>query len=333
MKKYLLTFFIIFINLNINAEIFTTMTLNVENLFDTYDDLNKDDKAFLPISKKLSEEHKNSCKKIRVKTWKDECLYLDWNEKVKDAKLKNISDLIVAYKNNGPDIIFLQEIENNNILDQLFSLLKPYGYIDKVLLEGNDYRGIDNAFISKFPIKDSRLHFIKFDGKFSNKDTRPILEASININGSIVRFYGVHFPAPFLNFAMRDSAFVALNQLLMKHNDPSIAAGDFNVTREEAFKENTFYDQEKYWDIAHHIGCNECLGTYYYAPNNDWSFLDTILVSKKRNIYFISNKIGLHKTPINMDPENSKPLGFNALSLKGVTDHIPMIAEIELRNN
>ena len=28
----------------------------------------------------------------------------DFKEKVKDAKLKNISDLIVAYKNNGPDM-------------------------------------------------------------------------------------------------------------------------------------------------------------------------------------------------------------------------------------
>ena len=32
---------------------FSAMTLNVDNLFDTYDDKNKDDKAYLPIELKL----------------------------------------------------------------------------------------------------------------------------------------------------------------------------------------------------------------------------------------------------------------------------------------
>jgi len=328
MHKYIYLTLLIFSIVNLQADSFSVMSFNVENLFDTQDDFKKDDKAFLPLSKKQLNKHKQSCKRIRVQVWKDECLYLDWNETVKDAKLNNILNLIIAYEDSGPDVIVFQEIENNNILEQLFNLLEPYGYSDYKLLEGNDYRGIDNAVISKYPIKDSRLHYIKFSGEFSNKDSRPILDVLIDINGTNVRFYGVHFPAPYLNFQMRESAFIALNQLLIDNKEPSVALGDFNVIRTEAKSRNTFYNQEIFWEISHHVGCNSCKGTYYYAPNNDWSFLDAILVSKGRNISFMPESIKLHATSINMDKDNIKPVGFDVDTLEGVSDHIPLVAKI-----
>ena len=328
MHKYIYLTFLIFSIVNLQADSFSVMSFNVENLFDTQDDFKKDDKAFLPLSKKQLNKHKQSCKRIRVQVWKNECLYLDWNETVKDAKLINILNLIIAYEDSGPDVIVFQEIENNNVLQQLFNLLEPYGYSDYKLLEGNDYRGIDNAVISKYPIKDSRLHYIKFSGEFSNKDSRPILDVLIDINGTNVRFYGVHFPAPYLNFQMRESAFIALNQLLIDNKEPSVALGDFNVIRTEAKSRNTFYNQEIFWEISHHVGCNSCKGTYYYAPNNDWSFLDAILVSKGRNISFMPESIKLHTTSINMDKDNIKPVGFDVDTLEGVSDHIPLVAKI-----
>ena len=128
---------------------FSAMTLNVDNLFDTLDDIKKDDKAYLPIEFKQSEAHKKSCNRIPVNSWKNECLYLDWNEETKNAKLRNIANSIISYGENGPDIIALQEVENNNILSQLFNLLKPYGYIDSVLIEGKDYRGESEARSNK----------------------------------------------------------------------------------------------------------------------------------------------------------------------------------------
>ena len=59
---------------------FSVMTLNVDNLFDTKDDKNKDDKAYLPIELKQSEAHKKSCNRIRVNSWKNECLYLGYED-------------------------------------------------------------------------------------------------------------------------------------------------------------------------------------------------------------------------------------------------------------
>ena len=51
------------------------MSINAQNLFDTIDDKGKDDKAFLPIEQKQSQEHKNSCNNISVKRWRMECFF------------------------------------------------------------------------------------------------------------------------------------------------------------------------------------------------------------------------------------------------------------------
>ena len=90
-----------------------------------------------------------------------------------------------------------------------------------------------------------------------------------------------------------------------------------------------FNKHSNLWEIAHFIGCIDCKGTYYYAPDNNWSFLDTILASKNRNISLIPETIQLLKTPINIDDDN-KPLRFSTKNFKGVSDHIPLLAKVRL---
>ena len=87
MIKFLnkLLFLNIFISLSLFGQEFSAMTLNVNNLFDTLDDASKDDKAYLPIEAKQSSKHKKSCNRITVKSWKNECLYLDWDKETKNA--------------------------------------------------------------------------------------------------------------------------------------------------------------------------------------------------------------------------------------------------------
>ena len=113
---------------------FSVMTYNTQNLFDTLDDPKKNDKAYLPIELKQSKKHIDSCKYISVKSWKDECLNLDWDDATKNAKLANLATEILKYDNSGPDILALQEVENLNILTQLFELLEPFGYKDFTLI-------------------------------------------------------------------------------------------------------------------------------------------------------------------------------------------------------
>ena len=112
---------------------------------------------------------------------------MDWNEEAKTKKILNIAKVVSSFGSNGADIIAFQEIENIIVLEDLFRELEPLGYVDFVLLEGKDYRGIDSAIISKFPIKKSKLHFVKFSSGFSTRDTRPILEVQIDLSGKTFR--------------------------------------------------------------------------------------------------------------------------------------------------
>ena len=332
MYKYLAIYFLaLFFSFPAQSDSsFSVMTLNVNNLFDELDDPKKDDKAYLPIELKQTNKHITSCNRVPVNSWKNECLYLDWDTETKDAKLKNLARDILLYDETGPDILALQEVENINILEQLYRLLEPYGYIDLELLESKDYRGIDTAIISKFEIIDSTLHYIKFSGEFEDKDTRPILDSTILINDKKIKVYNVHFPAGYHDVSMRIDSLNKLKKLLQMHNMPTVALGDFNVNTEEDSELFIYKDQEDLWDVAHSIGCADCKGTYYYSYGKSWSFLDTIFVSKQRNISYDADSIKLHITEHNAYKDSGKPIRFNAKSKTGVSDHLPMVARIKI---
>ena len=332
MYKYLAIYFLaLFFSFPAQSDSsFSVMTLNVNNLFDELDDPKKDDKAYLPIELKQTNKHINSCNRVPVNSWKNECLYLDWDTETKDAKLKNLARDILLYDETGPDILALQEVENINILEQLYRLLEPYGYIDLELLESKDYRGIDTAIISKFEIIDSTLHYIKFSGEFEDKDTRPILDSTILINDKKIKVYNVHFPAGYHDVSMRIDSLNKLKKLLQTHKMPTVALGDFNVNTEEDSELFIYKDQEDLWDVAHSIGCADCKGTYYYSYGKSWSFLDTIFVSKHRNISYDTDSIKIHITEHNAYKDSGKPIRFNAKSKSGVSDHLPMVARIKI---
>ena len=304
------------------------MSINAQNLFDTVDDPGKDDKAFLPIEMKQSKEHKNSCNSITVNRWRMECFFQDWDQETKNAKLNNLLEVIVSYDSNGADVIGLQEIENMNILEQLFNLLEPYGYKDFHLLESNDKRGVDTAFISKYKITNPKLHYVNFSPDFETIDTRPIFEVDINFNGKVLKFYNVHFPSNWHPVQMRIESFQKLKELISSHSEPSVALGDFNVNSKDDKKFNVYQNQEDFWKVAHREGCSSCLGTYYYSRGKSWDFLDTIMVSRNRGVEFVNGSLDVYKTKFNTYKNTGKPNWFNSDTKQGVSDHFPFVAEI-----
>ena len=331
MTRNIVSFILIFsISFIVYSDNITVMSINTQNLFDTLDDPLKDDKAFLPIEMKQSLKHKNSCNSITVKRWRMECFFQDWNEETKNAKLQNLLEVIVAYDTNGADVIGLQEVENMNILQQLFKLLEPYGYIDFKLLESTDKRGVDTAFISKYKISNPKLHYVNFSPNFETIDTRPIFEIDINFNEKTLKFYNVHFPSNFHPAQMRIESFQKLKELIASHNMPSVALGDFNLTDKDDNKYNVYKNQEDYWYVAHREGCSSCLGTYYYGKGKTWDYLDTIMVSRNRGIKFIDGTIDVFKIKFNTYKNTGKPHWFNPETKRGVSDHFPIVAEIKL---
>ncbi len=325
-----------------HVESVTVMSFNVQNLFDNFDDPNKDDKAYLPIAAKQNRAHIAACEEIAVDSWRDECLNLDWSEATIDHKLDVLAATIRQVNNGaGPDIIALQEIENASILNRLRSeKLADLGYLPAILIEGSDLRGIDVAFLSKLPLAaDAVLHPLSLP-EFPERqgDTRGVLQATFQLpDGSLLTGFSVHFPAPFHPTGMRIAAYrhlAALREALPEDHH-AFAAGDFNTTSTEDAREGILDEYARpVWTLAQDIGCQDCEGTHFYRSNSTWSFLDMIFFSPASGAKATGNirgdSVQIANRVAAQRGENGTPERYRAEYLTGVSDHWPLVATIEL---
>lgn len=320
------------------------MALNVQNLFDNLDDPGKDDKAYLPIAAKQSTAHKEECAQIRNKHWRKECLELDWSDDAVTHKLSVLARVIRQVNNGqGPDVIALQEVENEHILERLRNEhLTELGYKKSILIEGTDNRGIDVAFLSKLPMVGSpKLHplQIKTHGERA-RDTRGVLEARFQMpDGSTLIGYSVHFPAPYHPTDMRIAAYEHLQSLrdALPEDALVFAAGDFNTTSTEDSREKLLDKMVRPdWEVAHDY-CEGCQGTYYYRPDDNWSFLDMILVSGTKSEYAAwqiqPGSVLIANTLPEQVTDQGTPARYQAASRQGASDHWPLILTLGYRSN
>ena len=319
----------------------TLMSFNAQNLFDNIDDPGKDDKAYLPAAAKQDADHIAACNEIGVEGWRNECLDLDWNDAAVDHKLATLATTIRQVNaGRGADIIAFQEVENIRILERLRNEhLAELGYQPAVLVEGNDVRGIDVAFLSKYPLANKPvLHpFAVPDFPDRAGDTRGVLQADFVLpDGAILTGFAVHFPAPYHPTPMREAAYAHLNALraALPDDRPAFALGDFNTTSTEDEREALL---DRYargqWTVAHELGCGDCKGTYYYRPDDNWSFLDMILFSPARGEN-ATGRIRANSVAIaNANPAQVSAFGtpehYDSAEQTGVSDHWPIIATVE----
>ena len=320
----------------------TVMTFNAQNLFDNVDDPGKDDKAYLPLAAKQTPQHVAACNQIEVESWRNECLYLDWNVAAIATKLEHLAATIRQVDDGaGADIILFQEVENVRILNRLRrEYLDGLGYRPAILVEGDDTRGIDVAMLSKYPLlEEPRLHPLAVP-EFPDRagDTRGVLEATFLLpNGAELTAFAVHFPAPFHPTGMRVAAYRHLNGLLdgLQDHRHAIAAGDFNTTSSEDTREGLLDDYVRpHWIVAHDVGCGDCDGTYYYARDDNWSFLDMILFAPARGADTTARIRGESVQIANAYKPQTTAAGTPQRHVSadgtGVSDHWPMIATIEV---
>ena len=320
----------------------TIMSFNVENLFDNTDDPGKDDKAYLPLAAKQNAAHVAACSEISVDRWRDECLQLDWSDAVIEHKLGAIARAIRQVgAGRGADIIALQEVENRGILERLRTeYLAELGYRPAILVEGADLRGIDVAFLSRLPLAgEPVLHPLELPD-FPDRvgDTRGVLQADFELpDGSILTGFSVHFPAPFHPTQMRVAAWTHLAALraALPDNHHAFAAGDFNTTSGEDQRESLLDRFARpYWTVAHDVGCVGCRGTQYYARDDTWSFLDMILFAPACCAETTARIRADSVAIANGDPAqvsaSGTPERYDAVAQRGVSDHWPMIATIEV---
>jgi len=326
---------------NADDRVVTIMTFNVENLFDASDDPGKDDHTYLPRAVKDDPAHIAKCETIDVDRWREECLELDWNEDAVDFKLRQVASAILQVNDGrGPDIVALQEVENAGILTRLSrDYLAAAGYGDAILIEGQDLRGIDVAFLTRLPlVAEPVLHPLDLS-RFRDRarDTRGLLEATFELpGGRRLTGFSVHFPAPYHPIEMREVAYDRLNELRAKvPGDHFVfASGDFNTPRREQVETSIMNDRVRpQWTVAHEQGCEGCKGTNYWATGDSWSFLDMILYSPARSkgsqwrlsdggVFVADAASGQMNTEGTVNR-------FNLDAREGVSDHLPLVVTLE----
>lgn len=138
-----------------NRLIFRAAFYNVENLFDTIDDPQKDDAEFLPGSR------------------------IAWNSQRYYTKIDHLSEVIAALGGDQPAaIIGLCEVENELVTGDLIhsSKLLPFGY-SAIQFNSPDERGIENVLIyDEDQFRPVFFRPIRVDiSSFNSDQTRDIL--------------------------------------------------------------------------------------------------------------------------------------------------------------
>ena len=141
---------------------------------------------------------------FRVVTWNVENFFDSRNDPDTGDEVYNgaqvnakISQLATVLNAIDADFVALQEVENLSLLQRLvMEGLPERGYVDWGLMDGFDGRGIDVAFISRFPVDNvvSQLGE-SFEGPTGERQffTRDAVEAFVNVNGTTVVVMTSHF--------------------------------------------------------------------------------------------------------------------------------------------
>ncbi len=329
---------------------FWVLSYNVENLFDIEDDPDKDDQAYLPLEKKQTEAHQTLCKKVPQRKWREECLYQDWNQKNLDFKLEQLTKVLKAVnEGNGPEVVLLGEIENKNVLEKWRA-----GYLSGmeysiVHIEGPDRRGIDNAMLTRFPVKHAKLHSIEIPKSLREKSTRGelyplrgILQVDLSLpTGEDLTVFLVHFPNPQHKKALRLLAIERLNQLIgtLPAERLYIAGGDFNISADEEARVGHYKKLNEKYLVSHLVTKLAYPGTNYYAPKRSWSYLDALVFSKslspesKSRWHVELDTIQTLKVgKFQVDSEGKPSRLVIGPEPFGVSDHLPLIVRLQKKN-
>jgi len=243
-------------------------------------------------------------------------------------KLSRVAKGILQVQNGqGPDILFVEEVENINALNQLRDReLASAGYKTVSLLESDDERGIDVGIISRFPIAgEAKLHKMPFSDV---NPTRGILEVPLKLpNGKILRAFAVHFPSQANPVEQRKAAAELLRDLMTHANaDYVVAGGDTNVKNSEEDREKIYSGIFKDFQVTHLVAPGKWPGSYFY--NDRWDYLDAILTREKVMLPDTANTPKSAETQLN---DNGSPKRFSKTDGTGISDHLPVYVELSLQ--
>ncbi len=313
---------------------FVVMSYNVENLFDTINDPDKDDDDFLPLGKQK------------------------WTKERFSHKLKQLSKVIATLNSkNLPSIIGLYEIENKAVVEALAatgSLQK--GKYEVVQYESPDKRGIDVAMMyrkNKFTVLSSNAIYVRLPEE-PPYPTRDILytKGLVGKSDTLHLFFN-HWPSRRGGAGESEINRIATAALLRNSVDSLfnilpeariIIMGDFNDYPDNFSITKTLgadtipllYKKSGLFNLTYGYEKNN-EGTYNFK--GDWGMLDQFIVSygllkAQKSLHLNINSARILKEQwmlyTNKENNESKPNSTfgGEKYFGGYSDHLPIFMEL-----
>ena len=319
------------------------MFYNVENLFDTNDDPNKDDKDFLPDG------------------------FMNWTTRKYKKKLRNIASVITAVGGmQSPALVGLCEVENDSVITDLInhSPLRSQGY-KYVMTDSPDIRGINVALLyqrNQFKLIDYTEYEIEFSEK-NRRPTRNILHATgLTISKDTIDVFVCHYPSRSGGQIETEPARIESSEVLRKKIDSLftkrnianiIIMGDFNDNPEDKsiskilraysadkLSQGGFSDidtDKELFNLFNRNKINKEKGTYNYQGK--WYINDHIIVSGnllktenqisvKNNRAFIYNEDFLLENDLKYYGQKPFRTNLGPRYNGGFSDHLPVYMDI-----
>ncbi|MCW8810325.1 MAG: hypothetical protein OQK64_05145 [Ignavibacteriaceae bacterium] len=315
---------------------------NLQNLFDTVDDPQKNDEEFLPNGE------------------------MQWTKERLDKKLYNLARVIRSMNNGaGPDLLGVCEVEHEALLDSMIKkFLSDLDY-KTAYIESPDNRGIDNGLIFKaneFKVLNVQVDTVHIS---SGLPTRLIMGVNLlTDNNEKITVFVNHWPSrsggqiesePNRIEAAKTLRY-ALDRIFKIEEDAQIfIIGDFNddpinksvleTLRAHPIKcdslnaEFEVESEGELFNLSYESYENE-LGSYKYRDT--WNMLDQIIVSGSLItgdvINYICNSFEVYKPNFLITKSGDyKGTPFPTFGgrryLGGYSDHFPIIAKFKIKRN
>lgn len=296
----------------------TVMTYNTQAFFDAIDD-----------GSEFSEYRgfKNS--------W-TEAKYLDRLDRLREVILLCGRDVGEGF-DAGPDIVVLQEIENERVLRDLCNRLPQHcSYRTAAFIPPGKGSAFGSAVLSRYLLESLSAHSIEETGS----PLRPLLQVKLRTGDSSLVVFAVHWKSKVggddtgSTRLLQEALLVErIRQLEISDNGiPFIVCGDFNQKRSEFTLMNAVPNCWDWWLPKVEAGLlpGPC-GSYYYQ--NQWETIDNIFYSMSladgKDLDFASFKVVAEAPLITVE---SVPYRYTMYNGKGYSDHVPLVMVLEKKS-
>ncbi len=261
-----------------------------------------------------------------------------WSEKKYETRLDRLCEgLLLCGSTAGmgpgtvPDIIVLQEIENEFIVHDICNRLpQRKGHRYAAFVPPVSGTAFANAVISRYPVLAVTAHSADCNGVA----VRPLLEVTIDVRGLELTVFAVHWKSKsgadegVSARKLQEQLLINRMRYLLDENPDAlcIACGDFNQMPHEFTLMDSYPNS---WRFPAHLQNKAVTGSYWY--NDGWEAIDHFFCPEHllNGVLPEVERVTLVAREPLLD-EKGIPARYEVYSGKGYSDHLPLVLTLRL---